>query len=107
MKQIRLSEKDFQKQIVELAEIYGWQIHAELPAQRQSGNWVTPIQGHKGFPDLVLAKGKRLIFAELKSDKGKTSQEQNIWLLLLKQTGAEVYLWKPLNWPEIQEILTR
>lgn len=51
-----------------------------------------------GFPDLFIADEDygRLIFAELKKQKGKADPEQVKWLNILAATGiCEVYLWKP------------
>lgn len=61
----------------------------------------------KGFPDLVLVKPGRLLFVELKSAKGKITQEQSVWLALLGKSvpGVEVYTWRPGDWEEIREAL--
>lgn len=53
----------------------------------------------------MMVKGKRLVFAELKSVKGKYSAEQNRYLQLLAATAAEVYRWRPKDWPEIERVL--
>ena len=58
-----------------------------------------------GFPDLVLAKAGRLIFAELKNQKHKASDEQIRWLIALGNTGAESYLWRPEDLDAIISIL--
>jgi hypothetical protein len=50
-----------------------------------------------GFPDLTLVKAGRLIFAELKTQKGKTTQPQDAWLMRLEASTAEVYLWRPID----------
>jgi hypothetical protein len=51
--------------------------------------------GSAGFPDLVLCHEQRgLIFAELKTDKGKASDQQLAWLRTL-HPHAECYLWRP------------
>ena len=107
-KKPKLLEKDFQRQIIDLAHLYGWRIAHFRPALRQSGGYSTPVGADgAGWPDLTLVKGEKLIFAEIKSDAGKTSPNQDIWLLALKLTGAEVYVWKPENWDLIQDILTK
>ena len=52
--------------------------------------------GHSGFPDLVLAhEHKGLIFAELKTDKGRLDPAQITWLRTLDAAGAEAYCWRP------------
>jgi len=62
-----------------------------------------------GFPDLTLVKPGRLIFTELKSQQGKLTPEQTIWLDLLRHSvpGVEVYEWRPRDMPAIERILTR
>lgn len=61
-----------------------------------------------GFPDCVLAQPGRLLFAELKSTTGKLTQDQAVWLELLRHTipGVEVYLWTPHDWQDICHILS-
>ena len=36
--------------------------------------------GHSGFPDLVLARQGRVLFLELKADKGRASEDQIAWV---------------------------
>ena len=103
--QLPISEAEFQAQVIELAQLRGWLVHAERPAQRQSGHWSTPIQGNAGFPDLVLARGGRLIFAELKSAKGRMRPEQQAWLDALRPGALRVFLWRPTDWDEIVRAL--
>lgn len=59
-----------------------------------------------GFPDRVIWRD-RVIFAELKSSKGATSEYQQDVLTRLARAGAEVYLWHPGDEQEIGEILGR
>jgi len=71
-----------------------------------------PINGRiqkviPGFPDLVLVKENRLIFAELKKEVGRTTPEQDSWLAALKATGVEVYVWRPSQLPEVVQILDK
>jgi len=70
-----------------------------------------------GFPDLVLVRGDRLIFAELKTDRGRLSADQVVWLDDLdgvstgrrrRRTGypvPEVYVWQPADRELIRAVL--
>ena len=101
---MKLTEFQFMDQVIDLARLRGWRIHHTRPARTKSG-WHTPIQGDPGFPDLVLARKPRVIFAELKSEKGKVSSEQQLWLDILHATPAETYTWYPSDWDRIMESL--
>jgi hypothetical protein len=93
-------EKDFQKLVINLAQGSGWLVHHALPSMNKRGVWATHELGDHGFPDLVLAHpAGRVIFAELKSDKGKVSPLQSRWITALQQ-GAVVHVWRPadLDW---------
>ena len=81
----------------------GWRVHAERPARTSKG-WRTPVQGDPGFFDLVLARRGRVIFAELKSARGKLSAEQEAWLAELSG-GPERYTWRPADFPAIEATL--
>jgi len=101
-----ISEAAFQQQVVDLARLCGWFVHAERPARTNDG-WRTPIQGDAGFPDLVLTRGKRVLFVELKSATGRLSQAQRRWLIALRSSGADVHVWRPYDWPEAEQTLRR
>ena len=76
------TEAQCQAAIVAAAKLGGWLVHAERPALTQSGKWSTPIQGHKGFPDLVLISPdhRTIIVAELKRRPNRVTAEQVTWL---------------------------
>lgn len=59
-----------------------------------------------GFPDQVLIRD-RIIFAELKREKGKPTTNQIEYLDGLAAAGGEVYLWRPSDIDEIAEILRK
>ena len=92
-----MTEKEFMQIVRDLAKTTGWlEFHAH--DSRRS----TP-----GFPDLVLARGQRTIFAELKSEKGKPTQHQLEWLTELARNPAnEVYLWRPADLDLIGKVLS-
>ena len=95
---IAQTEADFQSAIIKLAHATGWLVHHTRCVRTPRG-YQTPVQGDVGFPDLVLAKGGRVVLAELKTDKGKTSAAQREWI---EASGAE--LWRPSDWPAIEAL---
>jgi hypothetical protein len=99
-----MNESDFMANVIELATTLHWRVHHCRPAQGGNGRWSTPIQGHAGFPDLVLARAGRVVFAELKSEKGELSPHQRDWQSDL--VGQEYNLWRPGDIEFIADILT-
>ena len=93
-----LSEKAFESQVKDLAKIHGW---------RYYHTWRS-IHSPAGFPDVVMVKPPRVIFAELKSEHGKLSQEQEEWLFDIancKVDTVEAYLWRPSDLESIVDII--
>ena len=104
-KVLALAEADFQRTLIEYLEWNGWKVHAERPARTKDG-WVTPIQGDKGFPDVIAVKGKRVLAIELKSEKAKyLTTAQWDWLEAFGKAGVEVYAWRPSDWENIVKCL--
>jgi hypothetical protein len=60
-----------------------------------------------GFPDLVIVGPHGVVFAELKSSSGKVSAAQKEWHDDLRLAGSEAYIWRPDDWPFIQNTLQR
>lgn len=98
-------ERDFGLQVEHLLTLFGWTWKHDEPAVRQSGNWATSFRGDRGFPDYVATRDGRLIFAEIKNERGRLTKPQNDWLDALRQTAAEVYLWRPEDLEAIKEVL--
>ena len=92
---LAISEKRFQDAVVQLAQILHFRVYHTYDSRRS-----TP-----GYPDLTLVREGRLIFAELKSEKGKMSKAQKEWEYDLRQTCAEYYEWRPSDWEAIVEVL--
>jgi VRR-NUC domain len=53
-----------------------------------------------GFPDLVIVSpaGHGVIFAELKSEGGRLSRDQQRWFRGLQACGQVYVLWRPADW---------
>ena len=82
-----MTEKEFQKDVIDLARQLGWEVY-----HCYNSRLVTS----KGFPDLVLAHPiGRVVFAELKTAKGRVSREQKRWIWMLKKAGLDARVWRP------------
>ena len=92
----RPTEKAFQATIIELATFLGWKSFHAFDSRRSAG----------GFPDLVLVRGGRLVFAELKKEGEQPRPDQVEWLTALERAGVEVYVWTIADWAEIAATLT-
>lgn len=98
---LTVSEATLQDAIFKYALPRGWWVTHFRPAQTARG-WRTPIEGMPGFPDLAMARNGEVIVAEVKSQQGRATPGQKLWLHELGEHGR---LWKPSDWPEIQEEL--
>lgn len=90
-----MSEATLQSNILGLAvDSLGWLAYHTHDSRRSQ----------PGFPDLVLVHGRqqRLIFAELKTERGRQTNEQKLWeghLRVVRSVVAlEFYLWRPTDW---------
>lgn len=97
--------------IVNHAVAMGWRVMHQRPAMERSGKWSTALQGHKGFPDLVLSAPAvgRVMFVECKSHTGSLEPEQKAWRDTLLAAGADWRLWRPMDWlgGDIQNVIER
>jgi hypothetical protein len=93
-----MSEKAWQKIVTEAAAACGWKRQYHTFDSRRSA---------AGFPDLVLVRRRRVIFAELKRDGKSPTAEQAAWLAELREAGQEAYCWRPADWADVQQVLRR
>lgn len=84
--------------IVRLAAQNGWRAMHQLPAMDARGRYRTAIQGHEGFPDLVLASRLGVLFVECKREVGSLEPDQRAWRDALLSSGADWRLWRPRDW---------
>jgi len=93
---LQITEKQFQRQVIDLARIYKWEVYH---------TW-NSLHSNRGWPDLVLAKPPMILFVELKTDKGKLTPDQAKWIHLLGDCNCLAYCWKPSNWNLIVQTLS-
>src|SRR5688572_18923057 len=91
-----MSEAVWTAHVLQLAAALNWVTCHFRPARTDKG-WRTAVQGMGvGFPDLVLVRPPRLVFADVQAGRGKRSPAQQVWLgLPSKVAGVETYVWRP------------
>lgn len=99
---LRLTETGFQQKITDRAEALGWMVYHTYDSRRSNA----------GFPDLVLARDGVVVFIEVKSAKGRISEDQARWAKALGEGYCEgvageycYFLWRPSDWSFIEALL--
>jgi hypothetical protein len=88
------TEKAFTDEVIGLACRLGWMVYHTHDSRRSAA----------GFPDLVLVRNV-VLFADLKTDAGKTTPDQEAWLTALRAAGELAEVWRPKDWPAILSAL--
>lgn len=83
----RQTEAQFQAAVIEAARLHGWLVFWWPNAV------INPI-----WPDLTLIKDSRVVFAELKTERGKLGKKQLERLQELASAGMDVRVWRPSGW---------
>ena len=83
-----MTENGLKQVVLQLAIQNGW-AHHHNPQER-----ITHKAGNPGFPDLVLARDKKVLFIELKAQDGRLSSEQEQWLIAL----PAAHVIRPKDW---------
>ena len=93
----QVKERDLREQIRDLCKLTGFKFYF---------TW-TSIHSPRGMPDLILCRPPRIIFAELKTEKGQLSDKQKEWVELLSECkgNVECYVWRPSDIEKIADIL--
>ena len=84
-----MTEKELQAAVIELCKLFGWAYYHTYNSRRSVA----------GFPDLVLVRD-RIIFVELKSEKGRLSEAQAVWADDIFTAGGEWHLVRPSDLKE-------
>ena len=101
-----MNEATFQRQVINMAQLFGWKVSHFRPAMTSKG-WRTPVSADgQGWPDLVLVR-ERVLFRELKTDKGKATRHQLAWIEALDAAGQDAAVWRPRDWDSIEAELRR
>ena len=111
VKQVELvNEATWQQQVNEIAERNGWLVRHTGDSRRSDG----------GVLDLLLIRPPRIIFAELKKEKGRLTHtalvkgrhgyyerfgQTEMFALLTGCPGVESYIWRPSQRDELEALL--
>lgn len=71
-----------------LASLLGWRGYHTHRSDRSE----------PGFPDLVLVRGDRVVWRELKTSTGRMRPAQQQWLDDLVAAGQDAMVWRPADW---------
>lgn len=91
----KISEAQFQAQVIRYARMMGWTVWHDHDSRRNAA----------GLPDLILVRRPRLVWAELKSARGRVTPDQRAWIEELRACGQDARIWRPDDWPEIERVL--
>jgi hypothetical protein len=93
-----ISEKQWMTTILEMATAHGWELRYHTYDSRRSS---------RGFPDLVLVRPPRILFVEVKKERGKLTRDQEVWMKALEMCPmVESYVWKPSDGDEAERVLS-
>lgn len=103
---LTITEAAWQATIVAAAHATGWLVNHTRRSIGAKGKWVTATSV-TGWPDLELAHPKHgIIYAELKRENGYLTDAQAVVLDKLRQAGGRVFVWRPSDWDEVQDVLS-
>ncbi len=94
LKAFRVSEADFQNQILYLAKVLGWDWYHTYDSRKSV----------KGFPDLVLVR-EVILYLELKKEGEKLTSEQRHWATIIPAAGGNYMAAWPSHFSDIAELL--
>lgn len=104
------SERAFMAQVVAYARMMGWRVQHDnatnAPRRCPSCGIVrhTP-RNAPGLPDLLLIRRPRVVWAELKAQRGRLTDDQRAWIEELRACGQSAYVWRPSDFEEIERVL--
>ena len=102
----RVSEAQWQRVVTDAATLYGWEWLHVHPLLTRDGEYRTPTSGSlaRGWVDLLLVKGARVIGAELKAADGRLTRAQRDVHERIRD-AFPVYTWRPSDLPAVLEVL--
>ncbi len=92
--EFRQTEKAFMASVIRYATLMGWKTYHTHDSRRSA----------PGFPDLVCVRRPRIVWAELKSERGRLTDAQKDWIADLRACNQEVYVFRPSMWEYVERV---
>lgn len=80
-----MSEAELLAKVRGLAAAFGWMAYHTHDSRRSE----------PGFPDVVMVRGHRVLYRELKTRRGRVTPVQSAWLGALLDAGCDAGVWRP------------
>jgi hypothetical protein len=92
-----VTEKAFLDQVLGAFRLHKWRAFHVHDSRRSV----------PGFPDVVAVhRGQhRVVWVELKTERGRLSDAQLAWGEALLAAGHEFYVWRPSSWPSAERVM--
>lgn len=92
-----MTERQWQGNVEDLLRLYGWRWYHTHDSRRSN----------PGYPDLtcVHALARRVLFLELKTEKGRATAEQNAWINDLRAAGQAAHIVRPRDLDLVHSLL--
>jgi hypothetical protein len=88
-------EVPFMQQVLEFLRLCGFLAYHTKDSRKSA----------PGFPDIIALKGERQLVIETKRVGEEPDSEQERWLGAYADVGAEVYVFTPDDWAEIERVV--
>lgn len=89
------SEAAFQAQVKDLATLFRWDVYHTHRSQYSEA----------GFPDLICVRDGVMLALELKTETGRVTPEQEVWIAALdKVPGVTATVARPSDFDELKEL---
>lgn len=90
------TEKEFLGMVLRYARLRGWLAIHHFDSRRSQ----------RGFPDVLAVRGGRIVALELKTERGRVTEDQREWIRRLGEcAGVEARIVRPSDWDEVLELL--
>ena len=90
-----MSEAALQSAIVKAARLYGWLVYHTYDSRRSN----------HGFPDLIMLYKGAGVALELKSGRGKLTEDQQTWIDAFQAAGFYGFVGYPNNLDDVLHML--